>query len=43
MNWTCFTSGCEEKLMQSFGVEYLMGKNNLEDLGIDGRIILLRF
>jgi hypothetical protein len=39
----CCASGSEDELMRSFSGEHLKEKNNLEDLGIDGRVILSRF
>jgi hypothetical protein len=39
MGWACGTHGSEEKYIQGFG-EYNCGKNHLEGIGIDGRIIL---
>jgi hypothetical protein len=36
----CNTHGKEEKYMQNFWLQNLKGRNNVEELGIDGKIIL---
>ena len=40
MGGVCGTYGGEEKCAQSFGGQNLKERDRLEDLGIDGRIIL---
>jgi len=38
----CSTYGGEERCIQGFGVDFLREWNQLEDPGVDGRIILRR-
>jgi len=40
MGGSCDTNGGEQKYAQGFGGEKLRESDHLEDLGIDGRIIL---
>jgi hypothetical protein len=40
MSGACSTYGGQKKCIQGFGGRDLMDKDHLEDLGVDGRIIL---
>jgi hypothetical protein len=40
MGGACGTHGGEERCIQSFGGGHLKERDHLEDLGVDGRIIL---
>jgi hypothetical protein len=40
MGGACSTNGRDEKCVQKFWSENLKGRDHLEDLGVDGRIIL---
>jgi hypothetical protein len=40
MGRICSTRGSYEKLIRKFWSENLKGRDHLEDLGVDGRIIL---
>ena len=40
MGWACGTYGRQQRCVQGFGEGYLRERDDLEDLGVDGRIIL---